>query len=128
MMALGVFRFSLDTAAYDELFRTQDWEWAEQARVGEYPALQFTGQGVELRQFKGTIYPSFRGGLSQIELMRAEADLGLPLLLVAGTGAVLGFWVITHIEHTETFFFANGQPRKIQFNLQIKRYGQFLPI
>ena len=128
MMMLGVFRFSIDTAAYDEQFRTQDWEWAEQARVGGYPSLQFTGQSTELRQFKGIILPSFRGGLAQIELMRAQAQLALPLPLVTGTGFVLGFWVIVHIAHTETIFWPDGIPRKIEFNIQIKRYGSFLPI
>jgi phage protein U len=128
MMALGAFRFCIETAAYDELFTTQDFEWAEQPIIGGPPELQYVGKSAKLRQFKGTIYTTFRGGIGQIEAMRVQAALAIPLLLVAGTGAVLGFWVITHIEHTETVFFADGMPMKVQFNIQIKQHGELLPL
>jgi len=121
MMVLGIFRFSIDTAAYDSLFTTQDWEWPNQPVIGAYPVLQYTGPSPEERQFKGVILPSFRGGLAQIELMRQQANLGSPLLLVAGTGLILGFWAITHVERYETIFWPDGLPRKIEFNMQIRR-------
>ena len=46
MMALGEFRFALDTAAYDRLRRSDTYRWQAQDRLGRRPAQQFTGHGL----------------------------------------------------------------------------------
>ena len=90
MMALGDFRYALDTAAYDQLRRTDAYRWQGQDRLGRRPAQQFTGHGASTVELDGTIYPAFRGGLGQITAMREAADAGTPLEMVDGTGRV---WV-----------------------------------
>jgi len=45
MMALGMFVFSLRTAAYQELQRQTDWRHASNNRIGAAPARQFVGRG-----------------------------------------------------------------------------------
>ncbi|TIM92331.1 MAG: phage tail protein, partial [Mesorhizobium sp.] len=43
MMGLGPFRFSLSTAAYQALERSDEYRWVSQDRIGRHPAMQFVG-------------------------------------------------------------------------------------
>lgn len=122
MMQLGVFQFSIDTAAYQRLSRSSEYRWARQARIGANDALQFTGYGPETIEVEGAIYPDFRGGLGQIDRLRRQADVGIPLPLVSGLGQVLGLWVIEGITEGQEVFAANGVPRRQDFTMRVSRY------
>lgn len=123
MLALGDYRFSIDTAAYDQLRRASAYRWSSQERVRKAPALQYGGEGDETIELQGTIYPTYRGGLDQLDLMRAEAGKGVPLLLVDGLGRVHGHYAIEHVDETRSVLFANGMPRRMEFSLGLKRYN-----
>lgn len=123
MMRLGDYKFSLNTAAYQELRRRNSWRWPTVDRIGARPASQFVGPGEDCVTMSGVIYPHFRGGLGQLGDMRAEADKGAPLLLVDGTGQVWGKYVITDIEEGQTVFFSNGAPRSQTFDISLQAYG-----
>lgn len=127
MMVLGPYRFALSTSAYQQLKRSIEYRWQAQERIGNDPAMQFIGPGKEQIGLEGVIYPEFRGGLQQINLMKLTADIGEPLLMVDGTGQVWGRWVILQIEETREIFFENGVPRKISFSLTIAKYGEDFP-
>jgi phage protein U len=122
MLALGDFRFSLPTAAYDEFRRASEWDWAEQQRFGNTPALQFTGRTSDTITLSGLIYPEFRGGYGQVAAMRTTADAKAPQMLVDGTGEVMGRWVIARVEEGRRVFWPNGQPRRMEFSLTLKKY------
>ncbi|WP_027390859.1 phage tail protein [Chrysiogenes arsenatis] len=124
MMALGVFRFALDTAAYQQLVRSAQYRWGSQERLGRRPARQFLGQGEESVKLSGIIYPHFAGGVRQLERMRDLAGAGKPLLLVDGRGMVWGLWCIEQIEETRSEFLANGDPQKVEFVLSLGHYGE----
>ena len=124
MLALGDFRFGLDTAAYQELVRATEYRWAATARVGRRPARQFVGVGEETVTLAGTIYPHYRGGLGQVAAMRAAAEQGEPLRLVTGAGAVMGLWVIHRVEETQRAHWADGSPRRQDFRLELAAYGE----
>ena len=126
MMILGVYTFSLDTAAYQSASRTSQYNWPEQARIGRNPQLQFTGCGAETLSLHGVILPTFRGGLKQIDSMRMMAGTGVPLPLIDGLGHVHGFWCITSITEKNSEFLAGGVPQKIEFTLDLKYYGSML--
>lgn len=126
MLALGDFRFSIDTAAYDALSRSHEYRWEVQERLGRKNALQYMGPGAETISLDGTIYPQYRGGLGQLDSMRAEADKGAPLLLVDGRGLVWGEYVIRQIDEGQSAFFDNGAPRKITFKVALEAYGEDL--
>lgn len=123
MMALGTYRFSIDSAAYQELKHSQAYRWQAQERLQGRPAMQFLGAGEESIELSGVIYPHFKGGLEQLDTMRAEASKGQPLLLVDGLGFVWGQWVITQIDEVQSFFQGNGQPLKQSFQLKLVNYG-----
>ena len=124
MLALGPYRFSLNTSAYQSLKRSSEYRWPSIERIGQEPLLQAIGQGSDRIDLDGVIYPHFRGGLRQINGMRDAATRQEPLMLINGLGEVLGRFVITQIEETQTTFLADGAPRKIEFRLSLERYGE----
>lgn len=121
MMQLGAFQFSVAAAAYQELRRSTEFRWPAQDLYGRLPALQYTGPGSDTITLTGVIYPEFRGGLGQLNKMRNIAGAGRPLLLVSGTGSILGRWVIEKIDEGQTVFAASGMPRKQEFTLQLRK-------
>lgn len=122
MMQFGFFQFALDTAAYQSLIRTAEYRWSRIERVGTNDALQFTGYPAETFEFEGVIYPHFKGGLSQIDTLRDQAALGLPLDLISGEGKILGLWVTEAIGETQTVFAPGGIPHRMDFSMRIARY------
>ena len=124
MLALGPYRFSLNTSAYQSLKRSSEYRWPSTPRIGKEPLLQAIGPGCDRIDLDGVIYPHFRGGLGQINAMRDSAAKQEPLMLINGQGNVLGRFVITQIEESQNTFLADGAPRKIEFRLSIERYGE----
>lgn len=127
MLALGDYRFSVDTAAYNSLQRTTTYRWARQDRIGTVPAAQWVGPGEDTISLRGVVYPHYSGGLAQISNMRAEAAQGRPLRLVDGRGTVHGFWTIDKVREDESVFLPGGIPRKIDFRMQLTYYGERAP-
>lgn len=123
MMALGSYRFSVSTAAYQELKRNQVYRWQAQERLLRRPALQFVGLGEESLEISGVIYPHYLGGLKQLDALRSQAGRGEPLLLVDGLGFVWGRWVVNQIDEDQSYFLKDGIPLKIGFQLRLSRYG-----
>lgn len=126
-MALGPYRFSVATAAYQQLERSSSWRWAAVDRVGARPVQQYIGPGDDTITLDGTIYPYYSGGLGQVSEMRALAGGGESLLMVDGTGRVWGKFCITEVRETQTTFFAGGQPRKIDFTISLTNSGDDAP-
>lgn len=123
MWMLGPFIFSRDTAAPRTLRRSTEFKWPAHERMGRKPALQFTGQGSDTIDLDGAIYPHYKGGIAQVAAMRELAGLGLPQLLIDGRGMVYGKWVIERVEETGTAYLDNGTPRKIEFKVNLRCYG-----
>lgn len=122
MMQLGAYPFSLSTAAYQAFSHATGYRWQGQERFGQLPAMQFTGPAEDVITLSGDIYPSFAGGPHQLDFMRIQAGLGMPLLMVDGKGYIWGRWVIHSVEDQQEYFFDNGAFRKQSFNLKISRY------
>ena len=124
MMALGLFRFGVNSAAYQTFRREAEYRWEKLDRQGRAPAMQFLGPDADRITLEGVIYPHYRGGLRQVELMRAAARLGQPLMLVDGLGWIWERWVITAVSETKSVFLADGAPRQIDFSLTLQAYGR----
>ncbi len=124
MMGLGDYRFSLSSAAYNELSRTHNYRWQSHDRIGRSPSQQFVGAGSQTLDLSGTIYPHYKGGLEQINQMRTMAGKGQPLILVDGTGQIWGKFVITRVEEKQSNFIKNGQPLRQNFRLSLVDYGE----
>jgi phage protein U len=77
MMALGLFVFSLRTAAYQELQRVTNWRHPSNSRVGSTPAYQFTGKGEDTITLKGEIYHELTYNRVVLDQVRRMADTGM---------------------------------------------------
>lgn len=123
MMALGEYRFGLETAAYDQLTRSDTYRWQAQNRLGRKPSQQYLGEGEATIEFSGVILPHFKGGLGQLDAMRAEAGKGEKLRLVDSKGINWGHFVIKRINETQSQPISTGQPRRIEFRIELADYG-----
>lgn len=117
------FYFNLDTAAFDELRRQTEFRWASQERLSRRPAQQGVGMGEEKLSLKGAIFPTFKGGLKQLDTLRSIGAKLLPLNLTTGYGCVLGTWCLRSLEEEQGALLAGGIPRKQTFSLEFTRYG-----
>ena len=121
LMALGEFRFSADTAAFNKLARRRSWRWTEQATAGgSAPLMQYNGPGSQEITLTGIIYPHYRGGLGQVDAMAKLADSGIPQRLITGLGEDWGNWAIMALGEDRTVIYDRGVPLKIQFDLTLK--------
>ncbi|MCL6230201.1 phage tail protein [Bartonella bilalgolemii] len=125
MLALGGFIFSIETAAYQVLDMTYDIPWVEQGRLGRKAALQLPAAANAAFSLKGIVYPDFKGGHGQIEHLRQMAHNG-PHILVTGQGKILGKFVILSVEEKQSVFHYNGTPKKQEFTIKLREYGEDL--
>lgn len=121
MLQLGSFQFGVTTAAYQELKRTTEWRWPSQDQFGKLAAVQFVGPGNDSITLPGVIYPEWRGGLTQLDALRALGDTGEPQTMIDGRGKILGKWVIERVDEGQQVFAAAGVPRRQEFTLQLRR-------
>ncbi|AKV07174.1 oxidoreductase [Pseudomonas fluorescens NCIMB 11764] len=121
MMALGMFIFSLETLAYQELQRQTEWRHGSTSRIGTNPARQFLGRGDDSITMPGILLPALAGTPLSLDTLRAMADTGKAWPLIEGTGRILGIWVIDNISETKTLFFSDGAARRIEFTIALKR-------
>lgn len=89
MMALGTYRFSLASAAYQNLTRSASWRWPAQDRLGSHPVLQYTGPGEQNIRFDGTIHPHYKGLLGLPNLLARVPLLSAGLGYVASANSAL---------------------------------------
>ncbi|MDQ8995178.1 phage tail protein [Acinetobacter soli] len=118
MMILGMFPFSIPTVVYQQLQRSTNWRHPSNSRVGDMPAYQFTGRGEDTISLDGSIVPEF-GSQMSITALRTMGDTGKAFPLIAGTGKVFGLYHIDDLQETQTLFFPDGTPKKIEFTLKM---------
>ncbi|SCY35695.1 phage tail protein [Pseudomonas sp. NFACC37-1] len=121
MLALGMFVFSLSTAAYQELQRQTEWRHASNSRVGAAPARQFVGRGDDTITLPGIILPELAGSALSLDALRLMANTGKAWPMVEGSGRIYGLWIIESLSETKTIFFRDGTPRRIEFTISLKR-------
>ncbi len=121
LMALGGFIFQLTSAPLDQIQRTHQPRYAENQRVGKRPAYQFLGLGEEPMTLSGRLRPEITGGPSYLQVLKDMATSGNAWVLLSGTGADLGLWIITSVKETLSVFHTNGQARSIDFEITLKR-------
>ncbi|WP_454563031.1 phage tail protein [Pseudomonas sp. AIG] len=121
MLALGMFVFSLSTAAYQALQRQTEWRHASRNRVGSAPARQFLGRGDDSITLPGVILPELAGSALSLDALRLMANTGKAWPMVEGSGRIYGLWIIESLSETKTLFFRDGTPRRIEFTVSLKR-------
>lgn len=120
MMILGMFIFSIPTATYQSLQRSTAWNHVSNNRVGNMPAYQYVGKGEDTITLEGSIVPEFGQQLS-ITALRVMGDTGKSFPLIGGTGKIYGMWKLDSVEETQTYFYKDGLPKKVEFTLKITK-------
>ena len=121
LLALGMFVFSIDTLAFDDLSRRASWRHATSPRIGARDATQFTGPGEETISLPGSVFDEIADGRVSIDQLRAMANSGDAWSLVDGRGYVYGAFVIITIDDRAKAFFPDGTPRQIDFSIDLLR-------
>lgn len=121
MLALGLFIFSLPTLSYQELQRQTSWRFAETNVLNNRPRQQYIGLGNDSISLKGELRPEIAGQAISISYLRSMADTGKAWTLVDGAGRFYGLWIITDLNESKSVFLDNGQAKKIDFDINLKR-------
>ncbi|MEQ1670379.1 MAG: phage tail protein [Hyphomicrobium sp.] len=122
MLQIGGVAFTVRGPHYESLRHSAQFMWPAQPRVGRRDALQYTGEGEDVIEVAGTIYPDYFGGYGALAKLRAMARR--PQMVVSGTGDVFGLYCITEVGDEQTFNDHRGRPGKITFTLKLMRYGE----
>lgn len=126
MMALGMFIFSMHSVAYQTLSKQTSWRHGSQPRVGARAARQFLGVGDETISLPGWLAPGQIGNSMSLSTVRDMANTGKAYTLVDGLGVFHGTYVIESITETGSLFNRFGQPRKIEFTIELSRIDEDL--
>lgn len=124
MMALGPYRFAVDSFILDSIDRKLPARHADIELVGRAPGSQFIGPGAERIELPAVLYPAFLQGrgLSQLDGLRESANRGTPLMLAAGTGRTLGLFTVREVSDVRRHNLPNGYPQKVEIRIELVRY------
>lgn len=126
MMTLGMFVFMLKTVPYQELQLQRSWRFPANSRVGVRPSLQFLGPDNDTLMLSGVLLPEITGGRLTLYALEQIAELGRAWPLIEGSGTIYGMFVIESLSQTKAEFFSNGECRRIEFTLTLKRADESL--
>lgn len=121
MMMLGNFKFSINTAVFQELQRHTNYRWQGQERFGKVDALQFTGYGPERWTLPCIVYPDWKGIKAPWQVLE-KAPENKPQRLISAQGNVIGMYVIESMDEVHSYYKPDGSPRKIEFTMVIRAF------
>ncbi|UPT95376.1 phage tail protein [Bradyrhizobium barranii subsp. apii] len=125
----------IDTPNFETIQRDAQYTWTSNDRLSRDPAMQFTGPGEDNVVVEGKMYPYHFGGISTLDRMRNAGRAGKPMILCRfypltdpkGYGTeVIGNYVIRRVRTVEQKIGAVGIAHKIDFTLELTRYGDDL--
>lgn len=125
LMALGPFRFSIPTYSVEEIQRRVRSRIASQEVIGARPPTHLLGPDEETIALQSTFHPLHlnRGGIAQLEGVRAACIAQRPLMMVSMAGAVFGRWVIASVDDQRSLFHArSGLPQTVTVDMELVRY------
>jgi phage protein U len=127
LFQLGSFQFDLKNGAPQSLDRLAEYRWEGQERILRETAQQFLGPGDQTITLEGQLYPGFTGSNRTIETLRSLAAEGKPQMLSDGVGRVYGKWAIKRVREGQAVFVQGGAARRIDFTIDLVRYGEDNP-
>lgn len=121
MLILGQFVFELASTPYQALAHQTNQRWAANTRLGARAAYQHLGPGDDIIALTGVLYPGTTGGVPDLSRLRSMQASGQGYVLMGGNGRVFGLYIIQDLNETQQNFLHDGQPRKIEFSLNLTR-------
>ena len=114
---------TIDTAPFEahEVSRKASADFAAKDVMGALRPQEAMGEGDDVVEFTGTLFPLHFGGLNELGIldqMRAAQD---PQILVRGDGVNLGWRVITDISEKHEYLDQSGVGKQIGYTISAKR-------
>lgn len=122
--------FASETVVPNSVDRANTYNWQSLQRNGRTPARQPVGIGDETLSLRGSFFPCESDKTWTIEALRLQAQQMQPLILISMSGLIDGWsyihgrWTVDSINEGRTLLWPNGKPRKVEFDLQLSRYGE----
>ena len=120
LMRLGDFGFSIDTAAFQKLQEVHRWRWEPVSRIGHKPIQHDLGPDAAQIRMQGVTHPYWRGGVGQLDRLKAIGDERRAVLLVDALGIIWGRFVVERLEIEHSVFAAAPTAMKKAFTLVLK--------
>lgn len=124
MMVYGMFVFMLQTTPYQQLRHSLNWRHVKNDRVNRAAGWQYIGVGDDNITLDGTLYPEITGGNWSLSALKTIGYAGRPWPLIEGTGRIYGMYVLTGLEEGKTEFDRYGNPKKIEFTINLSRVDE----
>lgn len=119
---LGDIEFEL-THGITALEYTQAAQFAEHARIGQRPALQFTGHALQELSITLELHATRSDPMATAARLRAAMLAHQALAFVLGHGHCLGWFVIVQMRHSTSESFADGQPIAVGLELTLREFA-----
>lgn len=97
--------------------------YAEHARVGRTPRLQWTGQELQVIDLTLLLDVSFCNPAREIDRFEAYRNNQEIVPYVSGTGRLVGEYVVTDVQITAKHAFADGTLQQVDMRVQLKETG-----
>ncbi len=121
LMALGLFIFEQRTTPHQSITENKKERFSTHNNLNSRPTYQHIGTGEDTLSISGVLYPEFTGGRLSLYLLEKMMRTGGEHVLVDFRGVFKGTYIIEGLTETRTHFFVDGQARKIEFTLALKR-------
>jgi|GEM_PF-1631580 len=123
LMALGEFRFEINSFTYERLRRKTLARIHPQEVIGAVPPLHNAGPGNDALSITSTFFPYHwpgHTGLSQAKAMRSAVGRSLPLVAARfDLGEPLGRWALLSMEDDRSEIHPSGEGQKICLNIEL---------
>lgn len=116
---VSTFPFSIDA-----LKRETAADWAAKDLLGRRRGREFMGEGDETLKLSGTIFPYNRqmpGAALILDILQGIRMAGLPVFVLRGDFAPLGWWILTKIEEQHEMIAATGVGQVIKHSFDLTR-------
>lgn len=131
LMQWGPLQFQVWPLNFHELDHATETEWARKDVIDSSPQRENVGEGDEIINVRGRIFPHHRiGGWQQLEQFEAMRRAGQANQLIRGgnnMGVVLGWFVCERLNRNHTSIGPDGIGKVVTFEAQFARADIPLP-
>ena len=124
LLSLGGIIFEVAPINLHEIETTVGADYAEKDVVGAAKPREYMGEADTTITLSGKMFPQKFGGLGGFAALQLMAQLGVPQMVVQGSGAVWGFYLIDKVTRTDTYLDAGGVGRIVEFEINLIRSPQ----
>ena len=120
-MQLGPVSFRAAGFMYDALSENLDTSWAELEVANTMNPMHATGPKSHEITIRGVLFPKEWGGMDSLRTLTRLAQAQVPLMLVTGSGRILGFQAIQGINQDYSAIDRYGEPLRNRYEIRCRK-------